>query len=130
MESGKWRVESGEWQWVNIGGQLVERHDMEQLIADVESGVLDNWDAVHGRFDALWASYPARRQAHAYGVLCRLAGVEKLDDALWQYYRQRYADIQKYIEEQKAASRRKDDVNPYRSMTYWDAAERDAVHQG
>lgn len=132
LESGQCPEVSGqsEKEWLNIGGQLVERHDMEQLIADVESGVLDSWNAVHGRFDALWAAYPARRQAHAYGVLCRLAGVEKLDDALWQHYRQRYADIQKYIEEQKAASRRKDDVNPYRSMTYWDAAERDAVHQG
>ncbi len=114
-------------EWVNIGGQLVAKSDMEQLIADVEKGVLDSWEAIHGRFDALWEAYPAAREAHAYGVLCRLAGTEKLDDAQWQRYQQRYAEIQNYIEEQKVASRHKDEVNPFRNMTYWDDDERQAV---
>ena len=113
--------------WVNIGGQLVAKQDMEQLIADVENGVLRDWTAIRARFDALWETYPAQREAHAYSVLCRLAGVEKLDDALWQQYQQRYAEIQKYIEEQKVASRHKDEVNPFRNMTYWDDDERAAV---
>ena len=114
-------------EWVNIGGQLVAKSDMEQLIADVEKGSLDSWEAIHGRFDALWEAYPAAREAHAYGVLCRLAGAEKLDDAQWQRYQQRYAEIQNYIEEQKVASRHKDEVNPFRNMTYWDDDERQAV---
>ena len=113
--------------WVNIGGQLVAKPDMEQLIADVENGKLGSWDAVHSRFNTLWEAYTTARQAHAYGVLCRLAGVEKLDDSLWQQYRQRYVEIQNYIEEQKVVSRHKDEVNPYRNMTYWDDDERGAV---
>jgi len=114
-------------EWVNIGGQLVAKQDMEQLIADVESGVLGDWKAIRARLDALWEAYPAQREAHAYSVLCRLAGVDKLDDALWQQYQKRYAEIQKYIEEQKVASRHKDEVNTFRNMTYWDDAERAAV---
>jgi len=113
--------------WLNIGGQLVAKADMEQLIADVESGAIGSWHQVHGRMDALWEAYPAQREAHAYGILCRLAGVDALTDDLWQQYQQRYTEIQKYIEEQKVASRRKDDVNPFRNMTYWDDAEREAV---
>lgn len=113
--------------WLNIGGQLVAKADMEQLIADVESGAIGSWQQVHGRMDALWETYPAQREAHAYGILCRLAGVDALSDDLWQQYQQRYTEIQKYIEEQKVASRRKDDVNPFRNMTYWDDAEREAV---
>ncbi|MBO4586241.1 MAG: DUF4954 family protein [Bacteroidales bacterium] len=114
-------------EWVNIGGQLVAKPDMEQLIADVENGTLDNWDAIHARFDALWNGYPAQREAHAYGVLCELANVDQLDETLWQQYQQRYADIQAYIEEQKKVSRHKDEVNPFRNMTYWDDDERAAV---
>ena len=113
--------------WVNIGGQLVSRPDMEQLIADVENGVLDSWQAIRSRFNALWEAYPAQREAHAYSVLCRLAGVDALTDELWQQYRQRYAEIQRYIEEQKVASRHKDDVNPFRRMTYWNDDEQAAV---
>ena len=129
LESGQCPEVSGqsEKDWVNIGGQLVARADMERLIADVESGALDSWKAVHERFNALWAAYPAQRRAHAYGVLCRLAGVEKLDERLWQDYSKRFADIRNYVEEQKVESRRKDDVNPYRNMTYWDDDERAAV---
>ena len=113
--------------WVNIGGQLVARPDMEQLIADVESGVLGDWKAVRARFDQLWEDYPTQRMAHAYGVLCRLAGVKSLSDELWQQYQRRYVEIQQYIEEQKVASRHKDEVNPFRNMTYWDDDERQAV---
>ena len=146
LESGEWhpegelntlkkkknavkKVESGkrETEWVNIGGQLVAKQDMEQLIADVESGKLGDWAAIRARFDTLWEAYPAQREAHAYSVLCRLAGVDRLTDDLWQQYQQRYAEIQKYIEEQKVASRHKDEVNPFRNMTYWDDDERAAV---
>ena len=113
--------------WLNIGGQLVAKADMEQLIADVESGAIGSWQQVHERMDSLWKAYPVQREAHAYGILCRLAGVDALTDDLWQQYQLRYTEIQKYIEEQKVASRRKDDVNPFRNMTYWDDAEREAV---
>ena len=129
LEGGQCPVVSGqsEKEWVNIGGQLVAKPDMEQLIADVESGKLGSWDAIHERFNTLWSGYPAQREAHAYGVLCRLAGVEKLDENLWENYRKRYAEIQNYIEEQKVASRHKDEVNRFRNMTYWDDDERAAV---
>ena len=114
-------------EWVNIGGQLVAKNDMEKLIADVENGTIGSWQQLHDRMDALWEAYPAQREAHAYGVLCELAGVDHLDETLWQQYQKRYADIQTYIEEQKKVSRHKDDVNPFRNMTYWDDDERTAV---
>jgi hypothetical protein len=116
-----------EKEWVNIGGQLVAKPDMEQLIADVEKGTIGSWKQLHERMNSLWEAYPALRTAHAYGVLCTLAGTPSLDEAQWQQYQKRYAEIQAYIEEQKAVSRKKDDVNPYRNMTYWDDDERAAV---
>ncbi len=114
-------------EWVNIGGQLVAKADMEQLIADVENGAIASWQQLHDRMDALWEAYPAQREAHAYSVLCRLAGVDHLDETLWKQYQRRYADIQAYIEEQKVVSRHKDEVNAFRNMTYWDDDERAAV---
>ena len=115
--------------WVNLGGQLMPDADAEQLIADIESGRLDNWDAVHRRLDALWQAYPVQRAAHAYSVLCTLEGTPTLDDVQRRRLLDRYAAIQAYIDEQKVASRRKDDENPFRRMTYWDAAEEAAVLQ-
>ena len=114
-------------EWVNLGGQLVAKPDMEQLIADVENGVLDSWQAINGRLDDLWQAYPAQRTAHAWQVLCTLEGTPSLTEAQWQRLQQRYADIQAFIDEQKKVSRQKDDVNPFRNMTYWDPDEAAAV---
>lgn len=115
-------------QWVNVGGQLVAGPDMEQLIADVENGVLGNWDDIHARLNDLWQKrYPSQRLAHAYGVLCELAGVDKLDEATWQQYLKRHEGILRFIEEKRDESRQKDIDNAYRNMTYWDDAEREAV---
>ena len=129
LESGESKTESGkrEKEWVNIGGQLVTKTDMEQLIADVESGAIGSWKELNNKLDTLWECYPAQRKAHAYGVLCELAGTDKLNEEQWESYRKRYSEIQNYIEEQKIASRKKDDGNPFRRMTYWDDDEMAAV---
>jgi hypothetical protein len=116
-----------EREWVNVGGQLVGRTDMEQIIADVESGVIGSWQQLHERMDTLCQAYPTLVCAHAYNVLCTLSGTSTLDETSWQRFRARYSEIQVYVERQKLASRKKDNENPYRSMTFWDDAERDAV---
>ena len=114
-------------EWVNLGGQLVAKEDMERLIADVENGVLDSWEAINGRLDALWEGYPAQRDAHAYQVLCALEGADRLDAAQWRRLEERYEAIQRYVDEQIHLSRQKDKENPYRNMTYWEGDERAAV---
>ncbi|MBQ9417658.1 MAG: DUF4954 family protein [Bacteroidales bacterium] len=113
--------------WVNLGGQLVPQRDVEQLIADTESGAIDSWDAVHRRLDSLWEAYPEQCLQHAYHLLCLLAGTEHIDAAEWEEMLRQYAAVQQYVEQQKVVSRRKDDENPFRNMTYWDEAEREAV---
>ena len=114
-------------EWVNLGGQLVAAPDVEGMIADVEKGIIDSWKSLNDRLDHLWEFYPQQRDAHAYHILCTLSGVDYLDEALWQQYKTRFVEIQDYIEVQKQVTRQKDDTNPFRNMTYWDTAERDAV---
>ena len=114
-------------EWVNLGGQLVAAPDVEGMIADVEKGIIDSWKSLNDRLDHLWESYPQQRDAHAYHILCTLSGVDYLDEALWQQFKTRFVEIQDYIEVQKQVTRQKDDTNPFRNMTYWDTAERDAV---
>jgi len=113
--------------WVNIGGQLVAEGDMKELIADIESGKLDSWEAIHGRFNTLWESYTEAKKRHAYQVLCHLSQKKSLDESDWAGYLADYKRIQQFIADQKIASRKKDDDNEYRSMTYWNDAEKHAV---
>ena len=113
--------------WVNIGGQLVAESDMTQLIADIENGTLDSWDAIHGRFDQLWQTYPAQKERHCYQVLCHLSQKQHLDAEEWATYRAHYQRIQQFIADQKVLSRKKDDTNEFRHATYWNDAEMNAV---
>jgi len=113
--------------WVNIGGQLVTSADMQTLIADIESGQLANWDDIHARFNALWEAYPAAKQRHAYHVLCHLAQKHSLDPVEWARFRTEYNHICQYVDDQKKLSRKKDDDNQFRHMTYWNDAEMNAV---
>ena len=113
--------------WVNIGGQIVSQSDMETLIDDVEKGRIASWNDIHTRLDQLWQQYPEQKMQHAYHTLCWLSKVNSIDETLWKQYQQRHAAILRYIDEQIKATRHKDDVNPFRNMTYWDNAERDAV---
>ena len=83
---------------------------------------------INDRLDTLWRDrYPQQRLAHAYGVLCELAGVDRLDEATWRQYLKRHEGILRFIEEKRGESRQKDIDNAYRNMTYWDDAEREAV---
>ena len=113
--------------WVNIGGQLVAEDDLQQLITDVENGVLDSWDAIHGRFNALWDAYPAAKRQHAYQLLCHLSQKGNLTAEDWQQYFADYRRILQFIADQKVLTRKKDDENEFRNMTYWNDAERHAV---
>lgn len=113
--------------WVNIGGQLIAEQDMTRLIADIENSTLDSWDAIHGRFNDLWQAYPAAKQRHCYQVLCLLSQRQHLDASEWNRYLAEYQRIQQYITDQKVLSRKKDDENEFRKMTYWNDAELNAV---
>ncbi|MBO4306849.1 MAG: DUF4954 family protein [Bacteroidales bacterium] len=113
--------------WVNIGGQLISEKDMKSLIADIENGTLTSWDAIHGRFDALWKAYPEAKRRHAYQVLCHLSQKKSLDATEWEGYKSQYQRIKQYVADQKVLSRKKDETNEFRRMTYWNDAEMQAV---
>lgn len=113
--------------WVNIGGQLIAEDDIKQLIADISTGKLDSWDAIHERFDSLWDNYPQQKARHAYQVLCHLSQKRSIDDEEWNRYKAEYQRIQQYVADQKLLSRKKDEQNDFRNATYWNDAERNAV---
>ncbi len=113
--------------WVNIGGQLIAEADMQQLIDDIESGVLQSWEAIHHRFDQLWQAYPDAKQRHAYQVLCLLSQKRSLDNEEWNRYMADYARIKQFVADQKVLTRKKDDDNQFRHATYWNDAEMHAV---
>ncbi|NLK40579.1 MAG: DUF4954 family protein [Planctomycetes bacterium] len=114
-------------QWVNLGGQLVSTEDVDRLRVDIGAGVLDSWDAIHRRYDELWAAYPLEKQKHAFAVLCGLYETDNLTEAQWREALQRAVAIQELICQRVYESRKKDFENPFRRATYRNLEEMTAT---
>lgn len=114
-------------QWVNLGGQLMPQAEVRQLRADIRSGSLDSWDAIHSRYDSLWYSYTLEKQKHAFATLCDLLGRTRLDAPAWHAALDEGICLQEGIRDRAYASRQKDFDNPFRQATYRNMEEMEAA---
>ena len=118
---------SSEADWINLGGQLVRKSDLDTLRQDICNGTLDSWEAIHHRYDELWARYPEDKLHHALHALCTVLGTETMTDDLWLQALAHEERIQRRISEQVYLSRKKDHDNPFRQLTCRNEAEAQAV---
>ncbi|MDP6544854.1 MAG: DUF4954 family protein [Phycisphaerae bacterium] len=114
-------------QWVNLGGQLVAGPDVAALQEAIRTGSLDSWQAVHAEYDRLWDQYPRARRQHALATLLELLGIEQLTGEAWADALDHAVTIQEFIAEQTYLTRKKDDENPYRRITFDTPEEMRAV---
>mgnify|MGYP001304149596 CR=1 FL=1 len=116
-----------ESEWVNLGGQIMQRKDLDTLRSDIGSGKLISWKEIHGRYDKLWEKYNLDKQKHAFALLCELLGKETLTQADWNTALDKVVEIQQYVCDQVYITRKKDYDNPYRKSTFRNEAEMTAA---
>lgn len=105
-------------EWVNMGGQIMRRKDLDRLRADIGSGKLSSWSDIHKRYDTLWARYPLDKQKHAYATLCEWYETKTLTKNLWNKALKKAMEIQEFISDHVFISRKKDYENPFRKITF------------
>ena len=115
--------------WINLGGQTMPQEDVDQLRADINNGVLNDWNQIHHRYDELWQRYQAEKTRHAYFSLMFLYKDETdvLTTEMWKETLQKAIRIQQYICDQVYESRKKDYENPFRNATFRNEEEKIAV---
>jgi NDP-sugar pyrophosphorylase family protein len=116
-----------EKEWVNLGGQMMLKHDVDKLRSDIGSGKLKNWKEIHERYDELWIKYKTDKQKHAFATLCELYGIDKLSKNDWKSALEKTVKIQKFVSDQVYISRKKDFDNPFRMTTFRNMAEMKAA---
>ncbi len=123
------QVLSGERQkeWVNLGGQLMRRGDVDELRAKIGRGELESWDAIHQEYHNLWETYTREKQKHAFAVLRYLLNKREITAQEWNSSLHRAGEIQEFIRDQVYISREKDYKNPFRRATYRNDAEMTAA---
>ncbi|HUX57924.1 MAG TPA: DUF4954 family protein [Bacteroidales bacterium] len=114
-------------EWVNLGGQLMQKNDVDKLRFDIGSGKLNTWKDIHNRYDDLWVKYTVDKQKHAFAILCELSGTDNLTKIEWKSALNKAVNIQKFVCDQVYISRKKDFDNPYRQTTFRNMAEMKAA---
>jgi hypothetical protein len=117
----------GQRQWVNLGGQLVQADDLKAIRKDICKGKLSSWSAIHQAYDNLWGKYPLDKQRHAFGTLLALLGVTELTPELLSQSLDVALEAQQYIADQTFLTRKKDDDDPFRRITFASEQEKTAV---
>ena len=109
--------------WTNLGGQIMKTSDVDALRADIGSGALAGWDAIHRRYDELWERYPNDKLIHSIQMLRDLYEMDHISDCMWNTFIIKEMYNQDYICEQVRRTREKDYLNPFRRATYRSEAE-------
>ena len=116
-------------EWINLGGQLMNGDELEQLIHDINSGALNSWEDIHHRYDEIWRSYTMEKLRHAYLSLIFLHKdeTETLTPELWKQAVKEAMRIQQFICDQVYLTRKKDYDNEFRNATFHNEEEKIAV---
>ncbi len=105
-------------EWSNLGGQLMQKQDIDNLRKDIGSGKLKTWKEIHNRYDELWMKYNTDKQKHAFATLCELYGADEISAADWSKAIEKTVIIQKFVSDQVYTSRKKDFDNPFKMTTF------------
>ena len=105
-------------EWVNMGGQIMKKTDLDKIRSDIGTGKLSSWVDIHNRYDELWENYPLDKQKHAYASLCELYGKDQLTRSDWNLALKKALEIQQFICDQVYVTRKKDYDNPFRQITF------------
>lgn len=115
--------------FVNIGGQLMPEEEVKKFLAQIKSGKINDWDAVHEFYKKQGQAYAGFKLHHAYTSLLEILNITP---------RQFTADLLKQLLQQMLVtrewmckgiyeSRAKDYSNPFRKMVYETTEEMNKV---
>jgi hypothetical protein len=114
-------------EWVNMGGQIVPAFRVDNLRAQIRTGRLDSWKAIHKAYDEFWAAYPLDKARHAWGVLTYLHGKGPANTAAFIKELDHTLETRRWVTDQVYCSRAKDFHDPFRNITYRNKEEMDQV---
>ncbi len=115
--------------WINLGGQLMKKGELEILKNDIITSEIDSWEGIHNRYSTLSKDYPENKCRHAFASLMSLYNINSsgVNRKFWKKTLEMALTIQKHIEKNTYESRLKDYTNKYRRITFDTKEEMEAV---
>mgnify|MGYP000896786615 CR=1 FL=1 len=115
--------------WVNVGGQLILRSELEKQLRLIRSGRVKSWDDMHGFYAEQAKNYPADKLANALAILKEVFGIniKRISPASLKQLLQHSISIREWMVKGIRDSRAKDYENPFRKMVYQSDTEMEKV---
>ncbi|OQY36996.1 MAG: hypothetical protein B6229_08975 [Spirochaetaceae bacterium 4572_7] len=113
--------------WVNCGGQFIPEYKVKRIISDITSKKINSWDELHQEYKDAAKSYNKDRAVHALNIFKGLNLVTKIDSDLWTQAIDEAVKTRLEIKDRVFSSREKDYTSSFRSITFENQEEKDAV---
>jgi len=107
-------------EWLNIGGQLIRKSEVENLKRNIKSGKIRSWEEIHLVYRHQGQQYPADRLTHGYTALLEILNItpKQFTPQLFKQLLKQALETQEWICKGIFDSRAKDYSNPFRKMVY------------
>ncbi len=105
-------------EWLNVGGQLMQKTDVESLKSKIKSGKIKDWDGVHSFYKTTSNKYQIDKLQHSISCFLTLHKAKKMDVTLLAYLMNEALATKQWITKNIAFSREKDYTNSFRKMVY------------
>jgi hypothetical protein len=116
-------------EWMNIGGQLIPKLEVDTLIKNIKRSRVKSWDDLHEFYMAQKDNYVVQKLNHALGCLKELDGIDikKISETQLSTLLDSAVKTKEWMTKGIYESRAKDYTNPYRKMVYESVEEMEAV---
>ncbi|CAN5832276.1 DUF4954 family protein [soil metagenome] len=106
--------------WLNAGGQLLRKTDVELIRQRVGEEKINSWDELHNVYDEMADRYAGYKKIHAVSSLLEVKNlaVKKLTNENIADMLSELIATKEWIADKTLESRAKDYTNPFRSMIY------------
>ena len=116
-------------EWVNVGGQLLLKDDVESLKSNIKDGNIVGWDAVHHWYAEKGTQYQEKKLKHALASLAEINGwnLKELNNATLSHLIASNISTKEWITQNIYESRAKDYRSSFRAMVYDNQEEMERV---
>jgi hypothetical protein len=116
-------------EWANVGGQLIPKPELDNLVKHIHNGKTRTWGDVHQFYTDQGGRYPAAKLSHALAALRQLTGktLRRTGPKGFAELLRGATRTRDWMTKEIRTSREKDYTNPFRQMVYTSKQEMDAV---
>jgi hypothetical protein len=107
-------------EWLNVGGQLIQKSETENVKRNIKSGKVKSWVELHDFYRQQGIAYPADKLSHAYTSLLEILNItpRQFTPVMLKVLLKQALDTKEWMCKGIFDSRAKDYSNPFRKMVY------------